>query len=139
MPVELLILVGSNLAGFIFKMLANMQADSQQKFLVREKEFKMVEDSISSARKFQSSWTNITRRFIVVMLFLMLVFLLVAGVFIPTNMVIDVPQGSFLGLINWGGGTKIITVSGLIAYPWLSHMIPAIIGYYFGQGSAKRV
>lgn len=138
MPIELLTLAGSSLAGFIFKMMANSKADTQQRFLIREKEFKMVEDSVANARKDQSPFANLIRRFIVLMLFSMLLFILVAGAFIPTNIVIDVPRGSFLGLFNWGGGTKIITVSGLVAYPWLTHMVSAIIGYYFGQGSAKR-
>ena len=137
-PIELLTLAGSSLAGFMFKMTANARADEHQRFLVQAKEFKAVEASIDNARKFQSNFTNTTRRFIVVMLFLMLIFILVAGAFIPTNLVVEVPRGSFLGLINWGGGTKIINVSGLVAYPWLTHMVSAIIGYYFGQGSAKR-
>lgn len=138
-PMELITLAGASLSGFLFKMSANKQADTQQQFLIATKKFKMVEDSIANAKKDQSSFANVTRRFIVVSVFVMLVFILVAGIFVPTNMIVDVPAGSFLGLFSWGGGTKIITVTGLVAYPWMSHMVCSIIGYYFGQGSAKRV
>lgn len=99
----------------------------------------MVEDSINNAKKDQSSFANVTRRFIVVMLFVMLLFILVAGMFVDTNMIMEGSEKSFLGLFSWGGGEEIVTVKGLVAYPWLSSMVSAIIGYYFGQGSAKRV
>jgi hypothetical protein len=137
-PLELMTLLGGGLTGFVGQMLANAQADKQLKFLIKSKQFKLIESSIANARKFTNIFVNMTRRFIVVVILLILVFLSVAGMFVPTNMIVEVPAGSFLGLINWGGGTKIITVEGLVAYPWLSITLNGIIGYYFGQGPAKR-
>lgn len=138
-PVEMITMGVSMLSGFISKMSANARADEHQRFIMQSKQHEQREGSITNARSDKSVPTNKIRKFIVFMSFGMVAFLIVAGIYIQTNMIIHVPQGSFLGLFKWGGGIEIITVTGLVAYPWLSHMVSAIIGYYFGQGSAKRI
>lgn len=127
----------SAMTGFLFRFAANQQANNHLKRLAKAKNFKAVEESMAAARKLQNGFAAITRRIMAMVLLGMIVFLLVAGVKIPTNLIIEVPAGSFLGIFSWGGGTEIITVSGLVAYPWLPNMVFIITGFYFGQGSAK--
>lgn len=138
-PTELITMGASGTTAFIFQMMANAQANLKQERLAKSEQFKEVEGSISTARKFQNAFVNITRRIIVMSMQGSLIFLLIAGMFVQTNIFVDVPISSFLGLFTWGGGTKIVTVNGLVAYPELMHMMAAIIGFYFGQGAAKRV
>jgi hypothetical protein len=131
-------MLGGGVSGFIFKMMANSSADMYKLLALRLKDKEQVEESISSARKFTNAFVNFTRRFIVIAVFAMLGFVVVAGVFVPTNILIEVLPTSILGFIKFGGGVDVITVEGLVAYPWLPAMATTIIGFYFGQGSAKR-
>jgi hypothetical protein len=126
-------------AGFIFRMAANSQANIQQERLANSKQFAEVEVSTAAARKHQGKFASITRTIMAIVLLGMIVFLLVVGINVPTNLVIEIPAGSFLGVFSWGASTEIITVKGLVAYPWLPKMVFIIIGFYFGQGSAKRL
>ena len=126
-------------AGFLFRMAANKQADLQQERLANSKQFAEVEASTAAARKHQGIFASITRTIMTIVLLSMLVFLLVAGMSVPTNLVIEIPAGSFLGVFSWSASTEIKTVTGLVAYPWLPKMVFIVIAFYFGQGSAKRV
>lgn len=139
MPIEILTMLGGGISGFIFRMMANSSADMYKLLEIQLKDKEQVEKSISSARKFANAFVNFTRRFIVIAVFAMLGFLVVAGVFVPTNILIDVLPTSILGIIKFGGGVDVITVEGLVAYPWLPAMATSIIGFYFGQGAVKRV
>jgi hypothetical protein len=131
-------MLGGGVSGFIFKMMANSSADMYKLLELQLKDKEKVEKSISNARKFTNAFVNITRRFIVIAVFAMLGFLVVAGVFVPTNILIEVLPTSILGIIKFGGGVDVITVEGLVAYPWLPAMATTIIGFYFGQGAVKR-
>ncbi len=138
MNIELLTMVGGAFTGFFFQLAANAQKDRQEQFKMLTKSYKMTEDSIKAARAFSSPSTNIIRRFIVVVSYALAAFLVIAGLFVPTNLIVEAAGGNFLGLFTWGGDTKIITVSGLVAYPWLITSILSIVSFYFGQKPAKR-
>ncbi len=138
MNMELLTMMGGAGTGFIFQMLANAQKDRQEQFAMITKSHKMAEDSAKAARAYNAPGANIIRRFIVVISYALAAFLVIAGLFVPTNLIVEAAGGNFLGLFTWGGDTKIITVSGLVAYPWLITSILAIVSFYFGQKPAKR-
>ena len=53
MPLELITMLGSAGLGFITKMMANIQADKRERFLIREKAFKNTELSLKAARAFK--------------------------------------------------------------------------------------
>lgn len=139
MPIEILTMLGGGISGFIFKMLANSNAGMFKLAEAKLKDKEQAEKSISNARKFTNAFVNFTRRFIVIAVFAMLSFVVVVGVVVPTNILIDVPPTSILGIIKFGGGVDVITVNGLVAYPWLPAMATTIIGFYFGQGAVKSI
>ncbi len=137
MPIELMTMAGGAISGFLFQMAANAQKDRAEQFKMLSKTHKMTEDSIKAARAFDTPSSNWVRRFIVIVSYSMAVFLIVAGIFVPTNIITDLPVATFLG-ITFGGGTEIIKLNGIVAYPWIAQSVMAIIAFYFGQKPAKR-
>ena len=43
----------------------------------------------------------------------------------------------FVGLIEYGGGTKVITVNGLALPPYFQVSVMSVISFLFGTGAAK--
>ncbi len=137
MPIELMTMAGGAISGFLFQMAANAQKDRAEQFKMLSKTHKMTEDSIKAARAFDTPSSNWVRRFIVVCSYGIAMFLIVAGLFVPTNIITDIPTFNFLGL-TLGGGIEVIKLNGIVAYPWIAQSVMAIIAFYFGQKPAKR-
>lgn len=123
---------------FFFQLLANAQKDRHEQFVIASKNHKAYEESINNARSYNNNHSNWVRRFIVIVSYTIAIFLVVAGLFVPTNILIETPIYSILGLFSWGGELEVLKVSGVVAYPWISHGIMGIISFYFGQKPAKR-
>ncbi len=138
MNMELLTMIGGAGTGFLFQMLANAQKDRQEQFQMITKNHKAYENSLKAARSMDTKNSNWVRRFIVIVSYALAAFLIIAGLFVPTNLIVEAAGGSFLGLFTWGGETKIVAVSGLVAYPWLITSVLSIVSFYFGQKPAKR-
>ncbi len=135
---ELLTMMGGAGAGFFSQLIANAQKDRHEQFKMLTKSHELAEKSVKGAREFDTKSSNWVRRFIVLASYIMAAFLIIAGLFVQTNIITEVPSSSFLGLFEYGGGTKVLTLTGLVAFPWLTTSILAIVSFYFGQKPAKR-
>ncbi len=135
---ELLTMMGGAGAGFFSQLIANAQKDRHEQFKMLTKSHELAEKSTKAAREFDTKSSNWVRRFIVLASYIMAAFLIIAGLFVQTNIITEVPSSSFLGLFEYGGGTKVLTLTGLVAFPWLTTSILAIVSFYFGQKPAKR-
>ena len=138
MPIELLTMLGSGVFGFISKMWANNAADNAAQHKMLLESHTANEKSVKSARRLQTPAANTMRRFIVIALFAMLALLLVGGFFGSTNILIETAGTNWFGLFTTGAGLDVLTVDGLVAYPWMHHAVLSIISFYFGTGVAKR-
>ena len=56
---------------------------------------------------------------------------------IPVSIVEEAPSKSFLGLFEWGGGTKVTVASGFVIPEWFKYSVISIIHFLFGTGAAK--
>ena len=137
MPIELLTMLASGAMGFLSKMWANNSKDKADQHRMMMESLVQKEKGVKSARKFDTPDSNIMRKFIVIALFSMLGFLLVGGMFGVTNILIESTTNSIFGFI-FGSTIDVIQVEGLVAYPWMHHVVLSIIAFYFGTGSAKR-
>lgn len=88
-----------------------------------------VEDSIQSARDFDTPGATFGRRFITIMSFLLLAFLVIAPVFLPV--VTNVPVESWW---PWGE-THYIELKGLVAYDVLMEVLIATTSFYMGSAT----
>jgi len=142
MYLEAISLVGGALSGFLFKYMAQAQADRQANFERLIKERQEADNSADKASKRDDSRAGqITRRFIVIcILFGLIVAPFILALFdLATIVQIETPVRSWLfGLIQSGGHTKFYEIHGYLLSPTLSYCAIAIVSFYFGQSAAKR-
>lgn len=135
---DIIMLVGGAATGFIFKMMAQAQADRQQQMELAIAGGKATTASQDSASKRSGKFPRI---FIVLTMFSILAMLTVgAGFFdIPVQIVtIPEPASYFFGLFKESAVPVITSVKGMIYDDTIRQSILALLGYYFGQGTASR-
>ena len=121
MPVELLTLGVSTLGGFALKYMA-----TQAKY--RHEQFRDLMKSQERADKVDGGDGKYVRRFIVLVMMTLLVFIVAAPAFLDINTVL-VHEGWF-----WTSTTEI---KGIIYDETIRQILLSIIGFYFGTSAAK--
>ena len=138
---ELLSLVGGAASGFIFKYLAQAQADraQQMEFLLKQQQAADA-SSDAAAQRAGGKAGEWTRRVIVmaVLFGVILAPFFLAMLDKPVIVEVQTTVKSFLGLFNWGGNAKFYELSSYVLIPTMRSALLAIIGFYFGNASAKR-
>ena len=121
MPVELITLGVSTLGGFALKYMA-----TQAKY--RHEQFRDLMKSQERADKVDGGDGKYVRRFIVLVMMTLLVFIVAAPAFLDINPVL-VHEGWF-----WTSTTEI---KGIIYDETIRQILLSIIGFYFGTSAAK--
>ena len=121
MPVELITLGVSTLGGFALKYMA-----TQAKY--RHEQFRDLMKSQERADKVDGGDGKYVRRFIVLVMMALLVFIVAAPAFLDINPVL-VHEGWF-----WTSTTEI---KGIIYDETIRQILLSIIGFYFGTSAAK--
>tara|TARA_E500000318_G_scaffold100381_1_gene103070 strand:+ start:171 stop:596 length:426 start_codon:yes stop_codon:yes gene_type:complete len=139
-PTEILTLFGGSITGFIFKFIAQRSKDNQQKFEMLMKKNQMVEESrTAAAGRAKGSAGQWVRRFIVIsiMFGVILAPFIATLLSVPVVLEVDTKKPIFFGL--FGSSTEKIFVEsfGYVLIPEIRQSLTAIIGFYFGQSSAK--
>lgn len=139
-PTEILTLFGGSITGFIFKFISQRSKDNQQKFEMLLKRNQLLEDSREAAAKRENnSAGQWVRRFIVVSIMFGVILAPFIATFlsIPVILEVDNKKPIFFGL--FGSSTEKIFVEsfGYVLIPEIRQALTAIIGFYFGQSSAK--
>lgn len=136
---ELFTLGISSAVGFIFKLIAQAQADRMARDEMLLKKFNAEEESRKRAAELPGGLY--VRRFIVVMMIGLLVFVTIAPALLNVDTyVVTQPDGtSFLfGLFESGKELKFTPVKGVIYDDTLRQVILAIVGFYFGASAGSR-
>lgn len=137
---EILSMVGGAFTGFLFKYMAQAQADRQQQFDNLVKAQQVDDDSADrAAQRANSDSGNWIRRIIV----LTILFGVITAPFIlalmnkPVAVQVDTPIRTLFG-IQYGGHPKFYQLSSYLIIPEVRQALLALIGFYFGQSTAKR-
>ncbi len=142
-PLEVFTLMGGATSGFIFKMLAQQAADRAEQHKMWMQTVKIIDESQDAAAKRvpNDKAGNWIRRVIV----MAVLFGVILAPFVlsllgkPTIVEIQSPVKSWLfGLFSTGGSPKFYEFFGYLLSPEIRNSLLALIGYYFGQSSAKR-
>ena len=140
LPMEMITMIMSVVGGAVMKMWSQSQADkaSQQEALIGR--HAASEDSVNSARAYDTPNAQWIRRFLVISFMGMAGFILLAPVLgYPTVVPIDVTSGfSFLFFDFKNTVTQWITLEGMVTPVWLPHAIMSVVGMYFGQSIVSR-
>lgn len=141
-PVEMLSMAIGGASGFIFKMIAQAQADKNALF---ERLIKSHQESDNSADKAAardgSRAGQYTRRLIVlIVLFSAFIVPFLTGLLdIPAIVQTVTVERSWLGgLIQTGGKTQFYQIDGYLISPTLLSCALAIVSFYFGRSAADR-
>ena len=118
---------GALTKGFGMWMQYKQENHKQTIALLAQKELSVV-----SARDDQTPGTLFARRFIVIMSFCMLAFLVVAPAFLP--IVTNVPIESWIPWIDW----EYTQLKGLVAYEVLMEILVATTSFYMGSATISR-
>jgi hypothetical protein len=140
---EILSLVGGALSGFLFKMMAQRAADKQAQFEMWIKAVKANTEAADAAAKRvpNDKAGNWIRRVIVVSILfgVILAPFVLALMGKPVIVQIDLPVKEHLfGLISTGGKTRFYELGSYLLVPEIRQALLIILGYYFGNASAKR-
>lgn len=139
---EIFSLVGGALSGFIFKMMAQNAADKQAQFEMFIKTIQAQDNSADLAVKRvpNDKAGNWVRRIIVLSVLFGVILAPFILALLDQSLVVEVqtPVKSFLGMFSYGGKTKFYEISGYLLSIEIRQALLAIIGFYFGNASAKR-
>ena len=140
---EILSLLGGALSGFIFKMMAQKAADEQAKFTMWIQAVKASSESADAATKRVPNdkaghW--IRRVIVVSILFgVILAPFVLAILGKPVIVEVSVPVKEHLfGLFSTGGKVQFYQLGSYLLIPEIRQALLIILGYYFGNASAKR-
>ena len=135
-PMELMLTVGSGIAGFVMKNIAQNRANQ---FKLMELSMKQNQQA-SKLADAASKRGNPTARKIIAFIIIGVVFL---GVFImaffssiDTTLILDKAQKSFLGF-RWGKTYEIVTTQGFMIVPWFKYCVITVVSFYLGTGASK--
>ena len=130
----------SVLGGAVMKMWSQAQSDKadQQKQLMSR--FSASEDSVNSARAYDTPNAQWIRRFLVISFMGMAMFILIAPILGYNTVVpVEVTTGFKILFFDFSDTvTKWVTLEGVVTPEWLPHAIMAVVGMYFGQSIVSR-
>jgi hypothetical protein len=140
---EIASLLGGAVSGFIFKMMAQHAADRQAQFEMWMKQIQAQDASQDAAvkRTPNDKAGNWIRRVIVLSILfgVILAPFVLAVMGLPVIVEIDNPVKQHLfGLWSTGGTTAFYELKSYLLVPEMRQALLMILGYYFGNGSAKR-
>ena len=140
LPIEAITMILSVLGGAVMKMWSQAQSDKadQQKQLMSR--FSASEDSVNSARAYDTPNAQWIRRFLVISFMGMAMFILIAPILGYNTVVpVEVTTGFKILFFDFSDTvTKWVTLEGVVTPEWLPHAIMAVVGMYFGQSIVSR-
>lgn len=120
-PIELISLGASSLAGFLFKYMANAQQDRHDQMMA-------ISGSTREARADEKGvWP---RRFIVFVMMSLLSFIVIAPALLPGVNTVVVDKGWLF--------TTTTEIKGIVYDETIKSILISIIGFYFGGAAANR-
>lgn len=123
MPVELLTMGVSTIGGFALKYMATQAQYRHEQFLD-------LMGSQERANKVDGGEGKYVRRFIVLVMMMLLTFIVVAPAFMPGVNTVIVDEGWFF--------TTTTEVKGILYDNTIRQILVAIIGFYFGTSAASK-
>lgn len=139
---EIATLLGGAISGFVLKYMAQAAKDRQEQF---EMFIKTIQASDASADKAMardsSSAGQWVRRLIVIAILfgVILAPFILAMIGKPVIVEVSLPvKKHLLGMFSTGGKSVFYELNSYLLIPELRQSLMAIIGFYFGAGSAKR-
>lgn len=140
---EIASLLGGALSGFIFKMMAQKLADEQARFemFIKTIQAKDASNDAAVKRVPNDKAGNWIRRLIVIAILfgVILAPFVLALMDKPLTVEIETPVKQHLfGLFSTGGKTLFYELHSYLLIPELRSALLAILGFYFGNASAKR-
>ena len=135
-PMELILTIGSGIAGFVMKNIAQNRANQYKLMELSMKQNQEASKLADAADKRGSP----TARKIIAFIIIGVVFggVLVVAFFngIDTTLVLDKAQKSFLGF-KWGKTYDIVATNGFMIIPWFKYCVITTISFYMGTGASK--
>lgn len=140
LPLEVLTGLISLILGAVLKLWSQAQQDKaeQQKLLIER--FRASEESVQTAREFNTPNAQWTRRFMVISFLGMAGFILTAPIWgFQTVVPVEVTSGFKLLFLDFTNkATEYIALDGMVTPEWLPHAIMSATGFYFGQSVVSR-
>jgi hypothetical protein len=139
---ELISLFGGALAGFIFKFMAQRAADRQAQF---EMFIKTIQEKDTSADKAAARSNDAAGQWARRLIVISILFGVILAPFImtligkPISVEVQTPVKEYIfGLFSTGGKTVYYELQSYLLIPEVRQALMAIVGFYFGQGAAKK-
>jgi len=140
-PLEVISMLASTILGGFMKLKADARADARDKDMMTLKLLQKEEKSRESARKMNTPSANWARKFIVMSLMGMAMFILIAPLLFnaPTNVLVDEVHGFKLWFLDFTWVEPAWQeLQGVVTPEWLPYAILNVLGFYFGTGAVKR-
>ena len=140
-PLEVISMLASTLLGGYMKMKSDARQDEFDRNMLTLKLLNQEEKSRNSARQHNTPNANWARKFIVMSLMGMAMFILIAPVIFdqPTNVMYDVTHGFKLWLFDFTWTSlEWKSMLGIVTPEWLPYAILNVLGFYFGTGAVSR-
>ena len=137
LPMEVFVSLASGIGGFVMKMQAQKTANQQELMKIA---IQKQEAHIRSADAAAKRSNPFLRKFAAMTILLVAFVGLYIVAFFPeisVNLIEETETRSFLGILEYGGGTKVTTVNGLALPPYWQVSVMSVISFLFGTGAAK--
>ena len=141
MPIELLTMAGGAITGFVFRYMAERAKERSQLYEIALGTKKaQLESADAAAKRVPVEFGKWVRRAIVIcVLFGVILAPFILSLMGQSTIVqIEETGGTFLfGLFGGGTEVKFVELQGYLMVPEVRQTLTAIIGFYFGNASAK--
>ena len=141
MPIELLTMAGGAITGFIFRYMAERAKERSQLYEIALGTKKAeIESADAAAARVPVEVGKWVRRMIVVCVLFGVILAPFLLSLMGQSTIVEIQEtgGTFLfGLFGGGTETKFVELNGYLMVPEVRQTLTAIIGFYFGNASAK--
>ena len=140
-PVELITMVAGGVTGFIFRFMAERAKEKAETFRMALNLKKAEDESADKAlKRVPLEGGKIVRRFIVVTVLFGVVLAPFILAFTGHSTIVQVTEEEakyFFGLFGGGTSIKFVELQGYLMVPETRQTLTAIVGFYFGNASAR--
>ena len=135
-PLELILTIGSGIAGFVMKNIAQNRANQYKLMELSMKQNQQASDLADAAAKRGSPTARKVIAFIIIGVVFLGVFVVSFSSTIDTVLVLEKAQKSILGF-KWGKTYELVTTNGFMIVPWFKYCVITTISFYMGTGASK--